>query len=150
LADVPPIVLSWGQLTFGALFILPVVALFDHPFSRPLPDAVGIAAVLAIALLSTALAFVVYFKILRVAGATNVLLVTLLVPVSAIFLGAAILGEALAPRHFVGLALIACGLMLIDGRLLVYFSGKLGGSPRSDASGLQQPPMLNDAQNPQT
>jgi drug/metabolite transporter (DMT)-like permease len=108
---------------------------------------VGIAAVMAIALLSTALAFVVYFRILRVAGATNVMLVTLLVPVSAIFLGSAILGEALAPRHFVGLALIACGLMLIDGRLLLYFGRRFGGGQR-DASGLQQPPMLNDAQNP--
>lgn len=148
LRDVSPMVLSCGQLAFGALFILPVVALFDHPFSRPFPDAIGIASVLAIALLSTALAFVVYFRILRVAGATNVMLVTLLVPVSAILLGAAILGEALAPRHFVGLGLIACGLMLIDGRLPAYFGAKLVGGRRRDASGLQQPRMVNDAQNP--
>lgn len=146
--EVPPVVLSCGQLAFGALFILPVVFIFDHPFSRPAPGAAAIAAVLAIAVLSTALAFIIYFEILRVAGATNVMLVTLLVPVSAIFLGAAILGEALAPRHFAGLALIACGLMLIDGRVLQYARRKLGGAEPSDASGLGRPPMLKDAQNP--
>ena len=146
--EVPPVILSCGQLAFGALFILPVVFIFDHPFSRPAPDAMAIAAVLAIALLSTALAFIIYFEILRVAGATNVMLVTLLVPVSAIFLGALILGEALAPRHFAGLALIACGLMLIDGRMLQYARRKLGGGEPSDASGLGQPRMLKDAQNP--
>jgi drug/metabolite transporter (DMT)-like permease len=145
--EVPPVILSCGQLGFGALFILPVVFVFDHPFSRPAPDAAAIAAVLAIALLSTALAFIIYFEILRVAGATNVMLVTLLVPVSAIFLGAAVLGEALAPRHFAGLALIACGLMLIDGRLPRYARRKMGGDEPSDASGLKPPRMLNDAQN---
>lgn len=145
--DVQPVVLSCGQLAFGGLFILPIVFIFDHPFSRPAPDAVAIAAVLAIALLSTALAFIIYFEILRAAGATNVMLVTLLVPVSAIFLGALILGEALAPRHFAGLALIACGLMLIDGRLLQYARRKLGGDEPGDASGLKPPRMLNDPQN---
>ena len=145
--EVPPVTLSCGQLAFGALFILPVVFIFDHPFSRPAPDAVAIAAVLAIALLSTALAFIIYFEILRVAGATNVMLVTLLVPVSAIFLGAAVLGDALAARHFAGLALIACGLMLIDGRLPHYARRRLGGDDPSDASGLKPPRMVNDPQN---
>jgi drug/metabolite transporter (DMT)-like permease len=146
--EVSPIILSGGQLAFGAVFILPVVVLFDHPFGRPMPDAPAIAAVLAIALLSTALAFIIYFEILRVAGATNVMLVTLLVPVSAIFLGVLILGEALAPRHFAGLALIACGLMLIDGRLLQYARRRMGGGDGSDVSGLKPPRMVNDAQNP--
>jgi drug/metabolite transporter (DMT)-like permease len=145
---VPPVILSCGQFAFGALFMLPVVLIFDHPFSRPAPDAIGIAAVLAIALLSTALAFIVYFEILRAAGATNVMLVTLLVPVSAIFLGAAVLDEALASRHFAGLALIACGLMLIDGRLPRYALRRWGGDDRSDASGLTPPHMVKDAQNP--
>jgi drug/metabolite transporter (DMT)-like permease len=145
--EVPPVVLSCGQLAFGALFILPIVFVFDHPFSRPAPDIIAVAAILAIALLSTALAFIIYFEILRVAGATNVMLVTLLVPVSAIFLGALILGEALAPRHFAGLAFIACGLMLIDGRLLQYARRKMGGDEPRDASGLKPPRMLNDAQN---
>jgi drug/metabolite transporter (DMT)-like permease len=67
--------------------------------------------------LSTALGFVIYFRVMTVAG-SNVNLVTLLVPVSAILLGALVLGEQLAPRHFAGMAIIALGLLAIDGRVL--------------------------------
>jgi drug/metabolite transporter (DMT)-like permease len=74
------------------------------------------AALLALAVLSTALAYVIYFRILARAGATNLLLVTFLIPVSAILLGTAVLGEQLAPHHFVGMAIIAVGLAAIDGR----------------------------------
>ena len=73
---------------------------------------------LGIAALSTALAYVLYFRILETAGATNILLVTFLIPVSAILLGALVLGERLDPRHYLGMALIGCGLAAIDGRLL--------------------------------
>ena len=69
-------------------------------------------------LLSTALAYLIYFRILASAGATNLLLVTFLIPVSAIILGASLLGERLAPQHFLGIALIGLGLAAIDGRLL--------------------------------
>jgi drug/metabolite transporter (DMT)-like permease len=72
---------------------------------------------LGLALPCTALAYVLYFRILRTAGATNLLLVTFLIPASAILLGAAFLGERLAAQHFAGLALIASGLCAIDGRL---------------------------------
>jgi drug/metabolite transporter (DMT)-like permease len=71
-----------------------------------------------LALLSTALAYVIFFRILAAAGATNLLLVTMLIPVSAILLGTAILGERLAAGHFVGMALIGLGLAAIDGRPL--------------------------------
>jgi drug/metabolite transporter (DMT)-like permease len=75
-------------------------------------------AVLGIAAFSTALAYALYFRILATAGATNLLLVTFLIPISAIVLGSFLLGEHLAPRHYVGMALIGCGLAAIDGRLL--------------------------------
>ena len=71
----------------------------------------------ALALLSTALAYVLYFRILAAAGATNLLLVTFLIPVPAILLGAMVLGERLEPRHFAGMALIGLGLAMIDGRI---------------------------------
>ena len=58
-----------------------------------------------------------YFKILESVGATNLLLVTLLVPVSAILLGSLFLNETLKAVHFAGMALIALGLSAIDGRL---------------------------------
>ena len=72
----------------------------------------------ALALLSSALAYVIYFRILATAGATNISLVTFLVPVSAILLGWAFLGERLGAAQLLGMALIGGGLALIDGRLL--------------------------------
>ena len=81
------------------------------------PSAATIAAVLTIAAFSTALAYVVYFRILAGAGATNVLLVTLLVPATSVILGAFFLHERLAGRPLLGFALIALGLAFIDGRL---------------------------------
>ncbi|WP_219821055.1 EamA family transporter [Oceanisphaera arctica] len=74
-------------------------------------------AIAGLAVLSTAVAYVLYFKILESAGTTNLLLVTLLVPVSAILLGSLLLNETLEAVHFVGMALIALGLSAIDGRL---------------------------------
>ena len=59
-----------------------------------------------------------YFRLIDRAGATNALLVTLLVPPVAILLGGLFLGETLAPQDFAGLALIALGLAAIDGRVL--------------------------------
>ena len=72
----------------------------------------------ALALVCTSLAYILYFQLLASAGATNSLLVTFLIPISAILLGALFLGEVLEPRHFAGMALIGAGLAAIDGRLL--------------------------------
>ena len=76
-------------------------------------------------LVSTAVAFILFFRILARAGATNALLVTLLVPVTAFIVSAAFLGETLEPRNFAGLAFIAAGLGLIDGRPLRYVQDRL-------------------------
>jgi drug/metabolite transporter (DMT)-like permease len=75
---------------------------------------------MAIAALGTALAYVLYFRILAGAGATNLLLVTFLIPVSAIVLGSVVLGERLDFKHAVGMALIGLGLAAIDGRMLAW------------------------------
>ena len=80
----------------------------------------------ALAVLSTALAYVLYFRILATAGATNVLLVTFLTPVSAILLGTLFLGEVLQGKHFVGMALIGLGLAAIDGRPWRAFRAAIG------------------------
>jgi drug/metabolite transporter (DMT)-like permease len=117
----PPMTVTTGQLTVGAAVMLPVALLFDRPWLQPLPPATAWAAILALALLCTAFAYVLYFRLIDSAGATNALLVTLLVPPTAILLGAAFLGEALAPQDFAGLGLIALGLAAIDGRLLRAF-----------------------------
>jgi drug/metabolite transporter (DMT)-like permease len=83
-----------------------------------LPSAHTLAALLGIGVLSTALAYILYFRILAAAGATNLLLVTFLIPISAILLGGLLLDERLDVKHFVGMAMIGLGLALIDGRIL--------------------------------
>lgn len=107
-----------GQVTASAMLILPVMLIVDRPWLLPAPPSPAVCLALAgLALLSTALAYVLYFRILEAAGATNLLLVTFLIPVTAILLGAAFLGERLEPRHFAGMALIGVGLVLIDRRI---------------------------------
>ncbi len=113
---VDPVATAAGQVTASALLLAPLALLVDRPFALAAPSAAVWAAVAALAILSTALAYILYFQLLARAGATNVLLVTLLVPVSAILLGALFLGERLGPAHFAGMGLIALGLAAIDGR----------------------------------
>lgn len=113
----PPLVTATGQVTASTVMILPVALYLDQPWLIPGVSVITWGAILGIAFLSTALAYVLYFRILSTAGATNLLLVTFLIPVSAILLGTLVLGEVLEPKHFAGMALIALGLALIDGRL---------------------------------
>jgi len=138
-----PVVVAFGQVASAAVLMLPMVLVFEHPFSQAMPSATAIASVVALAVLSSALAFIIFFRILLRVGATNVVLVTLLIPVTAIFLGAAILGEKLLLRHFAGLAVIVCGLLIVDGRIIDYFRRR----NLPDASGSLAPPVLNDAKN---
>jgi drug/metabolite transporter (DMT)-like permease len=116
--DVPPLVSAAGQVTATTVMMLPVVLLLEGAWSVPMLGLRTWSAILGLALLSTALAYLIYFRILASAGATNLLLVTFLIPVSAIVLGAGLLGERLEPQHFGGMALIGLGLAAIDGRPL--------------------------------
>jgi len=115
---VAPLVTATGQVSASTLMLLPLALLVDHPWSLTMPSVHVWAAVLGLALVSTALAYLIFFRILAVAGATNVMLVTLLIPVSAILLGALFLGERLATQDFAGMILIGAGLLVIDGRLV--------------------------------
>ncbi|MBN8293045.1 DMT family transporter [Rhodobacter sp. NTK016B] len=112
-----PLSLALGQLACATLILLPLVALIDRPWMLSLPPLPVMAALLGLAVLSTACAYGLYFHLIASAGAVNAFLVTFLVPVSAVALGIAFLGEALAPRHVAGMALIALGLLVLDGRL---------------------------------
>jgi len=134
-----PIDIAAGQSTAATLILTPFALLIDQPWTLPLPSGAAIASVLGIAALSTALAYVVYFRILAGAGATNVLLVTLLTPVTAVLLGALILGERLLTRQFLGFGLIAIGLAFIDGRLPCALIG--GRNNPNPASGNSRLPM---------
>ena len=115
---VSPLVTAAGQVTASSVALVPVTLVVDRPWQLPAPGLAAILACLGLAVLSTALAYVLYFRILATAGATNLLLVTLLVPVSAILLGVVLLQEALLPNHLLGMALIGLGLAAMDGRPL--------------------------------
>lgn len=112
----PPLVPAAGMLMASTVMILPVALALDRPWTLTV-SATTWGAVGGLALLSTALAYVIYFRILAAAGATNLLLVTLLIPVSALVLGVFVLGERLAWNAFGGMALIFLGLAAIDGRV---------------------------------
>lgn len=111
-----PMGAATGQLLCSGAILLPLALAVDRPWALPPPGAGTVGALVGLAAISTALAYVLYFRILATAGATNLLLVTFLVPVTAIGLGGAFLGETLEPRHIAGIGLIGLGLAAIDGR----------------------------------
>src|SRR5690242_7475487 len=117
----PPNAQPLGTATFqmlaSAVMMLPVAAIFERPWQLPMPGAATWLAVIGLAALSTALAYIVFFQILRRSGASNVMLVTLLIPVTAILLGYLVLGEPVSMREVAGALVIGSALLLIDGRL---------------------------------
>lgn len=121
---ISPLSVTTGQLTAGALIMFPISMIVDQPWTRAFPPIGAWAAITALALFCTALGYVLYFRLIDHAGATNALLVTLLVPPVAILLGSLFLGEQLAPQDFFGLGLIALGLAAIDGRLIRAFGSR--------------------------
>jgi drug/metabolite transporter (DMT)-like permease len=113
---VDPVTAAAGTLSASSLLLLPLAATLERPWTLPPPGWAALAAILALALLSTALAYVIFYRVLATAG-TNVMLVTLLIPVSAILFGTLFLGERLHVLDFAGMALIGLGLTFVDGRL---------------------------------
>lgn len=123
---VTPLATAAGQLTASTVMFAALSLAVDRPWTLPAPGGGVWAAVAGLALISTALAYLIFFRILARAGATNILLVTFLIPPSAILLGVAFLGERLAPRHLVGMALIGLGLAAIDGRPWRWARARMG------------------------
>ena len=115
--EMPPLVFAAGQFTAASVLLLPVTLAVDRPWLLPAPGAGVMGAVTGLAVLSTACAYIIYFRVLSSAGAVNILLVTFLVPITSILLGSVFLGERLAPYHFTGMLLVGLGLAVIDGRL---------------------------------
>jgi drug/metabolite transporter (DMT)-like permease len=114
--ELPPVATAAGMLVFASLYVAPAAFMFETPFSS-VPGWGPITAMLALALLSSALAYILYFTVLKNAGATNAMLVTIIQPPLAILLGVTFLGETLSRNQLFGLALILAGLVLVDGRL---------------------------------
>ena len=121
LSNPPPLGTATFQMLASAMMMLPVAGVVERPWQLPMPGAATWLAVIGLAVLSTALAYIVFFQILRRSGATNVMLVTLLIPVTAILLGYLVLGESISLREIVGALVIGSALLLIDGRVLKFF-----------------------------
>jgi drug/metabolite transporter (DMT)-like permease len=121
-----PLVTTTGQVTAATIILLPIVLLVDRPLTLAFPSEAVLGAVVGLALLSTVLGYFLYFRILSTAGATNLLLVGFLMPVTAVLLGSLLLHERLDPRQFLGMALIGLGLAAMDGRLLKLARQRIG------------------------
>lgn len=113
-----PAQVAFGQVVSSSLLMLPVWLVVDRPWGLAWPGAGPLWAVAGLASLSSALAYLIFFRILASSGATFLSLVTFLIPVSALAMGVGFLGEVLEPRHFAGLGLIMAGLVAMDGRVL--------------------------------
>jgi drug/metabolite transporter (DMT)-like permease len=118
LKELPPLVSAEAQLVCSTLMLLPLSAVVDRFWELPMPGPTAMAAVLGLAAFSTALGYILFFRLNASAGPTNVMLVTLLIPVTATGLGALVLGERLVPNQIAGALIIASALLVIDGRLI--------------------------------
>jgi len=117
LSGLPPAVAAAGMLSGSSLMMLPAAFVLETPMMAANWQIAPVAAIVVMAVLCTSLAYLIYFRLLATAGATNLLLVTLLIPVSAMSLGALFLDEALTANALIGVALIGAGLAAVDGRL---------------------------------
>ena len=118
LKDSPPLGTATFQLMASTVMMAIVAGAMEQPWRLPMPGIATWLAVLGSASLSTALAYIVFFQILRRSGATNVMLVTLLIPVTAILLGWLVLGEPISVREIAGAAIIGSALLVMDGRAM--------------------------------
>lgn len=128
---VPPLGTAAFQMMASTVMMAFVAGVVDRPWQLSMPHVTTWLAVLGLAALSTALAYIVFFQILQRSGATNVMLVTLLLPVTAMLLGTLVLGEPVAPREVIGAIVIASALLLIDGRVFAWFSRAPASTPRT-------------------
>jgi len=111
-----PLVVASGVLTGAAVMMIPPVFILENPLSLT-PGTTTLAALAGLTLLSTTMAYVFYYKTLAITGPTNLLLVTFLIPVNAVFLGVVVLGETLEPSAIAGMVFIFAALVVTDGRL---------------------------------
>jgi drug/metabolite transporter (DMT)-like permease len=123
LSDSPPLATATFQMLASSLMMTVIAAIFERPWQLSMPGVTTWLAVIGLAALSTALAYIVFFQILRRSGSTNVMLVTLLIPVTAILLGYLVLGESVSLREMIGALVIGSALLLIDGRVLKLVPG---------------------------
>lgn len=115
---ISPLMVATGQVTTAAIMLAPLALFIDKPWTLAIPPIPIIGAMLGLAFLSTVVAYILYFRLIASAGATNAALVTFIIPISAIMLGVIILGETFTPVQAIGMVLIGAGLIVMDGRFL--------------------------------
>lgn len=113
----PPMVAAAGMLTGSTLIMAPLAVMAEGTPTLSLSAATW-GAIAYYAVVGTAGAYLLYYRVLAMAGSGNLLLCTLIIPPTAILLGVAFLGETMTPQAIAGFALIAAGLVVIDGRML--------------------------------
>jgi len=118
LSNSPPLATATFQLLASSLMMAVVAAWVERPWRIAMPGPTTWLAITGLAALSTALAYIVFFQVLRRSGSTTVMLVTLLIPVTAILLGSLVLGESVSAREIIGALVIGSALLVIDGRVL--------------------------------
>lgn len=123
LRGLPVSVAAAGMLIGSSLILIPLTLYIETPFAT-VPEGETIAAIFALGLLSSALAYLIYFRLLIIAGSTNLTLVTLLVPVTAILLGVMVLDERIPLTAYMGMCVIFLGLIIIDGRVAQAAKGR--------------------------
>ncbi len=124
LTGVAPIKSATCQLISSTFIMVAVVSVIDQPWTLSMPSNGVLLSLLGLAVFATALAYIVFFQILVRAGASNVMLVTLLIPISAMALGYFFLGEEIRMKEIIGALIIGAGLLFIDGRFLKLFTRK--------------------------
>jgi drug/metabolite transporter (DMT)-like permease len=117
LVGIPPLTSATCQLVCSTLAMTVLANLFSTPTYLLTTSLTTWMALAGLALFSTAIAYLIFFRIIASAGASAVLLVTMLIPVSAIIMGVVVLNETLLVREIVGATIIGLGLLVIDGRL---------------------------------
>jgi drug/metabolite transporter (DMT)-like permease len=119
--ELTPMAVATGQTMAAALMMVPIVAVMDQPWAMAAPRLDSTLAGITLAIFSTALAYTLYFRLIDRSGASNAQLVAFLMPILAVILGIAFLGESLSGGQIAGAGLIAVGLVILDGRLVARF-----------------------------
>jgi drug/metabolite transporter (DMT)-like permease len=120
LKNIPPLTMATGQLLLSSVIMTVLAFGFDKPVTLLDASAESWMALLGLSLLATSFAYILFFRVVARSGPANVLLVTMMIPASAIIMGYAVLNETLEPREITGALIIIIALVIIDGRALRY------------------------------
>ena len=111
----PPLVAPTAQMIMATIYVLPFSLLLEQPFSLPAPSPASLGSLLALGVLGTAVAFIVYYRLMETADPSYVSMVTYVIPVIGVILGVVILSERLTWNAYAGCALILLGVVIVNG-----------------------------------